>query len=381
MNTRNCRFHALVVGIIVLASLETTAQSNWIRKADMPTPRCSLAVAVLDGKIYAIGGGIRNQVVTTAVEQYDPATDTWVKKADMHTPRGFFGAAALNGKIYAVGGWGMGNVALAGCEEYDPASDTWTVKKSMPTARRHGSVVSAGGKIYALGGYTSPPTALKTLEVYDPATDSWTTTAPMPFGPGSGCTVIDRIIYCPLGGLTGGTGTDQAVNTVYAYDTDTGTCTAKSPMLNARCFSPTCNLNGKLYAIGGCINAYDNTETANVEAYDPAVNKWFRMPPMSVRRKALGAAVVNGKIYAIGGVSNAGWDPALATVEEYDPKPTVSLLRTGTALKIWWNGILEVSDTPDGTNWQALNPSTWPYSVLVTQAQTNSKKFYRALQP
>ena len=95
---------AVIIGVAGLLGVDLPAQSNWVRKANMPTARCSLAVCALDGKIYAIGGGIQNQVVTTAVEQYDPSTDTWVKKASMRTPRGFFGAAALNGKIYAIGG-------------------------------------------------------------------------------------------------------------------------------------------------------------------------------------------------------------------------------------------------------------------------------------
>jgi len=100
---------------------------------------------------------------------------------------------------------------------------------------------------------------------------------------------------------------------------------------------------------------------------------------MQVKRKAHAAEVVNGKIYAIGGVSQAGWEPALSTVEEYDPEPTVSVLRAGGTLQISWNGILESSDTMDGTGWQGLNPPTWPHTI--NPAQAGPMKFYRARQP
>ena len=98
---------------------------------------------------------------------------------------------------------------------------------------------------------------------------------------------------------------------------------------------------------------------------------------MQVKRKALGCAAVNGKIYAIGGISIAGWEPGLSTVEEYDPKPTLSFLRSGSTLKISWNGILESSDGADGSNWQALNLSTCPFTFWMVAPM----KFYRARQP
>ena len=52
----------------------------WTRKADLPTPRSSLAAVALDGKIYTIGGARGGGLVKT-VEVYDPGTDTWTKKA------------------------------------------------------------------------------------------------------------------------------------------------------------------------------------------------------------------------------------------------------------------------------------------------------------
>ena len=95
--------------------------------------------------------------------------------------------------------------------------------------------------------------------------------------------------------------------------------------------------------------------------------------------RLLATVVVNGRIYAMGGVSNAGWEPTLSTVEEYDPSPTVSVVRSGSTLKVYWNGILESSDTAASLTWQAFNPSAWPYST--NPAQASPMKFYRARQP
>jgi N-acetylneuraminic acid mutarotase len=69
----------------------------------MATARFYLAGAVLDGKIYALGG---NDGVgwSASVEVYDPATNAWTSSVPMPLGRVEFAAAAVGGKIYAIGG-------------------------------------------------------------------------------------------------------------------------------------------------------------------------------------------------------------------------------------------------------------------------------------
>ena len=55
------------------------------------------------------------------MEEYDPVKDTWTKKADIPVKRWSLAVAALNGKIYAIGGStaapiGFGTSVV---EEYD----------------------------------------------------------------------------------------------------------------------------------------------------------------------------------------------------------------------------------------------------------------------
>jgi N-acetylneuraminic acid mutarotase len=325
MNTQNVFKVVVWIGLISLASLSLAAEGVWTKKADMPTARSLLASCVVDGKVYAIGGGRPSAVLYSAVEQYDPATDTWTKKANMPTPRTTFGLSVVNGKIYAIGGGASGGALVSIVEEYDPVADTWTTRAPMPTARAFLSCAVAAGKIYAIGGLRSGSSACSpVVEEYDPVTDTWTRKAntPKPRGAAS-CSTVGGIIYLVGGMPTGGQGTDRAQPTVQAYDPATDTWTTKAPMTTARGFLSTCVMEGKIYAIGGCLNAYDSSDLSSMEAYDPATDTWWMMPSMQVKRKGLGSAVVSGRIYAIGGVSHGGWDPALATVEEYDPNPLV----------------------------------------------------------
>ena len=122
----------MAVGMMGATLARAAENPSWTFKADMPMARSGLAASVVDGKIYAIGGGPSRGVVVTTVEQYDPATDTWATKANMQIPRAFFGASTVDGKIYVVGGYGTGGTDLASVEEYDPTLDTWTIKASIP---------------------------------------------------------------------------------------------------------------------------------------------------------------------------------------------------------------------------------------------------------
>ena len=62
----------------------------------MTAKRGCLGVAVLDGKLYAVGGcGSMDAVSLSSVEQYNPATDAWEAVAPMAAVRTWLGVASL----------------------------------------------------------------------------------------------------------------------------------------------------------------------------------------------------------------------------------------------------------------------------------------------
>lgn len=84
-----------------------------------------LSACVIEDKIYAMGsGGEEEHGRRMAV--YEPVTDTWEIKPEMPTSRAFLATAVVNGRIYAIGGTPPGpnvdrggGTALATVEEYD----------------------------------------------------------------------------------------------------------------------------------------------------------------------------------------------------------------------------------------------------------------------
>ncbi|MHC4595708.1 MAG: Kelch repeat-containing protein [Planctomycetota bacterium] len=167
-----------VHGVSPLSTVEEydPETDTWTTKADMPTARFGLSTCAVNGKIYAIGGDPGNSDATyiglPTIEEYDPVMDTWTRKSDMPTARGYLSTSAVNGKIYAIGG-GLRLVrtyGLSTVEEYDPVTDTWITKADMPTRRFFLVSSVVNNKIYVIGGAVGPHPwpACPTVEEYDP---------------------------------------------------------------------------------------------------------------------------------------------------------------------------------------------------------------------
>jgi hypothetical protein len=149
--------------IELLGTMEVfdTETNNWTTLKPMTLPRNHHDVAYLDGKLYVIGGtvgscfpgGWASNVPMNEV--YDIATDTWSTGAPMPTARSGVAAAVLDNKIYVIGGEGWvdesGGVFRTN-EAYDPKSNSWIEMAPMPTARHGFAKGVLDGKLYAVSG-------------------------------------------------------------------------------------------------------------------------------------------------------------------------------------------------------------------------------------
>jgi len=316
------------------------AGDMWTKKADMPTARFLMATSEVSGKIYAIGGKIRNAngwlEDLQTVEEYDPAINKWDKKANMPTARSSLSTSVIDGKIYAIGGtWGP-EWASSVVEVYDPIADKWTRKADMPTARSGLSTCAVNGKIYAIGGWkwdnvNGKGVRFSTVEEYDPKTNKWTQKTDMPTKRSSFnsfASAVDGQIY-----VIGGGDDNNFLQLVEEYDPIADKWTKKADMPTVR-VTTTVAVNGKIYAIGG-YEGNNKPSLSTVEEYDPKTDTWTKKADMPTARTNLSTCTVNGKIYAIGGDIGQKENIATSVVEEYDPGTSQSINFKGKLPTTW----------------------------------------------
>ncbi|KAH9760115.1 F-box protein AFR [Citrus sinensis] len=127
------------------------------------------------GKLFVLGG-MRSDTETPmqSTIMYRATTNQWRLASPMLTPRSFFASGNVNGKIMAVGGTGANiNETMTAVECYDPESDTWTTaaKLRMGLARYDSAVM--GSKMYVTEGWTWPFMFSPRGGVYDINKDTW----------------------------------------------------------------------------------------------------------------------------------------------------------------------------------------------------------------
>ncbi len=197
----------------------------WDTACALPVPFAGSAVCAIGNKTYCIGGITKvadSDVVSNAIYEFDASTGQCVLKNYMRTRRVFHQAAVLNGKIYIIGGLAGASslndcVAQASMEVFNPATnmsepDTFG---SLGTPRYYFGAAEANGKLYALGGCSSEQSAasLSSIEEYDPAFNIWSVKADMPAARSNFAAVSWQGAVYAVGGIIGG----QATRSVVIY--------------------------------------------------------------------------------------------------------------------------------------------------------------------
>lgn len=228
--------------------------------------------AVVNGKLYSIGGGFTSEVFDIN-QVYDPATNTWETKSPMPTARGALTVCAVNDKVYAIGGFAnRPNYSVN--EMYDPVTDTWTQKAPMPTDRNGLTSVAVNGKIYVIGGTVMPYSALTTVEVYDPVTDTWTKKSSMNHGRFGLVAASYRDGGKDYIVAMGGTRSNMHPSSGYieVYDIQNNTWTELENMPLPSQWGAGCSFDNRVYFMGGedkcCFTFDDATILNNVFEYD-----------------------------------------------------------------------------------------------------------------
>ncbi|KAK9810368.1 hypothetical protein WJX72_009543 [[Myrmecia] bisecta] len=231
--------------------------------ADMPEPRTGFATAYLNGSIYVIGG-----FKSEANEQsgspekctlvYDTVADKWSQRACLSEARAESCAAVVDGKIFALGGLGSKAAPLTSIETYDPASNAWTKVADLPILRLQSACASVGKTILIAGGYMpasgkNPAQDLANVTAFDTVSLKTTARQPMQYARYDLALVAlpnDRVVALG-GGNHLPSGTQVGLHFVEEYNFNEDVWVEKAPMDTQRFSFGAAYIDEGVYAFGG----------------------------------------------------------------------------------------------------------------------------------
>lgn len=151
------------------------ATKHWTELAHMDGPRWGHAAEVIGDKLYVAGGmyGREDQLVRE-MQIYDFKRRRWTEGPPIPTTRHHVASAVIDGRMYVIGGRRPGNYALDVVERYDPVSRKWGRAAPLPQGAGGPAAVSVGGKLIVIGGGDDlAEWVTGAVWEYEPDSDSW----------------------------------------------------------------------------------------------------------------------------------------------------------------------------------------------------------------
>lgn len=300
-----------------LSFSETCIQ--WEPVAPLLQKNFDFGTAVLDGKIYVVGGHRTYGNYLSEVEVYDSSLDQWSWVPSMHQQRSYPGVVSYNGEVWAINGNCCGGPRINSIEIYNREENKWfwSTERGIPflgvDSTNRNEVVTLGGKVYVVGGENLDDRVL----VWDGIGPNWQEVArlPLPLTGGHSVTVANGKIYTSGGGYL------EDTNRTFVYDPNLNTWDEGPPINIKRHWHTMVTIGNKVVIAGGrsCVG-YNCTYLDSVEILDLSeVNPTWRISECSKLNSPRfwhGSAVINGEIYIIGGKPDDVFYSEFAIVEK-----------------------------------------------------------------
>jgi hypothetical protein len=200
-----------------------------------------------------------------------------------------------------------------------PAPGEWGLRAGTLQPLSELALAESNGKLYLMGGYPPNRVTARTVQIYDIATNTWVfgPQLPMPNNHGMAASVNGKIYL--IGGQLNADdppNTNSYVNTVYELDPAVGQWVTKAPMPTARSSGFAVAHDGKIYVAGGRL-----PRGSDFAVYDPAADTWEVLPNLPTQRNHFTGAAIKGRIHYVGGREGNGLSPLMTTKHEvFDPE-------------------------------------------------------------
>jgi N-acetylneuraminic acid mutarotase len=240
-----------------------TLTKVWSTGASLPAVRNRYGAALMDGKIYVMGGRGAADAVASTTYIYNIAANTWSTGGALKTARSDHCAAAANGKLYVVGGWTGAYSTLKSVEVSTNNGASWSLTTDIPEERGDVSCAASGNKVFVIGGYYDYTGAWLANSFHDDVfaldatntEDSWYNVSSMKYARGDkAVTTLSDGSILVMGGETyySSSASKVAMHHVERYYPIHDTWVEKAPMPRGRFrFAAAADYNDHVHVLGG----------------------------------------------------------------------------------------------------------------------------------
>lgn len=295
----------LIITLFCLFVYSSFAQTIvWKQLNSLPEGYSGGEAVNLNNEIYFIAGRTKT-LKNSFFFKFNPKTDQWIKLADIPNQTTNLALAVVDGKIYAIGGDKFQNIN----REYNPQTNSWRILESMPTARQHIDCGVFDDNIFIMGGLTSWEMISKKHEVYNITTNTWSEKAAIPSLRNCPAVVTkDSLIYVIGGGGSKASIWEETAS-IECYNIKSNTWERKGD-LPYKLYKPAAIVvNNELMVLGGSTTIGENTVTLDkVLIYNSESDEWIETTPLPSKNIFFGCTSIGNKIYVIGGTAGSESD-------------------------------------------------------------------------
>ena len=237
-------------------------------------PKMDFSIAVVNGKLTAIGGShlfrVTNTLLSLSQDKPDISQQKWLEQLPPMTYcRNNPAVATTNTSLIVAGGWEADGSMKTEVEVMDTQTPQWSTVASLPHSLSHATATICGDRLYLGGGFSSGGATKSVLE----------------------CEVKDILQSQPP---------SQASRIGLSRRPQVWREVVPLPVT----LSSLVTFQGHLLAVGGGVADY----TSEVKEYDAATNSWNVISQMRVQRYRSLAVVLPNNILMVCGGYTSGFD-------------------------------------------------------------------------
>ena len=290
----------LTVGALVALAAPVSAPASaqtWQAAPAMSTPRTGAAWAVLDGRLYVMGGRSAGGDLLRSAEVFTPGMG-WAPIRDLRDARAGARAVVLGGAIHLIGGRDRDGPS-DNVDVYRPARDDWESSNDLGAERDGLAAGTARGRLFVLGGATDGGALLGSAETFESGNwEPYPTWALAPARALAGSAEAGGAVV-----VAGGFSQFGPLAAVQRFVPGAGPVTLPA-LPAARGGLALASDGAALFAVGG--RDATDARLASVDRLGAGAQAWVALPSLPEAREGAAAAVVGLDLYVAGGTGPFG---------------------------------------------------------------------------